>query len=139
LAMCSACSVGPLAEGFASSWHGSRLTGKAQPIPEKGELLTCPAMADSHAESPAHRLRLGAGADAGAGRTSPHVTGHVGRAVSAVVPVCFRSGHCCLGCMGLGTCRELISPAQLTVLMLEGMRSEDVKEESDVTVTDSDS
>jgi hypothetical protein len=41
--------------------------------------------------------------------------------------------------MGLGTCRELISPAQLTVLMLEGMRSEDVKEERDVTVTDSDS
>ena len=45
--------------------------GTARPVPEKGELLTCPAMADSHAELPP-------------GSTWPHVTGHVGRADEAL-------------------------------------------------------
>ena len=44
--------------------------GTARPVPKKGELLTCPARADSHAELPP-------------GSTWPHVTGHVGRADEA--------------------------------------------------------
>jgi hypothetical protein len=83
--------------------------GKAQPIPEKGELLTCPAMADSHAESPPR------------GWSWPLLTA---RDRARGTSRSFVSAPRCMG-----TCRELISSAQLTVLMLVGRRGEDVKEE----------
>ena len=79
--------------------------GTARPVPKKGELLTCPAMADSHAELPP-------------GSTWPHVTGHVGRADEALARLHRLAFGRWLGSR-MGTCRELISPAQLPVLMLE--------------------
>jgi len=79
--------------------------GTARPVPKKGELLTCPAMADSHAELTAWEYVAARDRARGTSRWS----------LARLHRLAFGRW---LGSR-MGTCRELISPAQLPVLMLE--------------------